>query len=292
MVSIKKYNDVYISARKELRDAGVQSYDLEARLIVAHAAGKTKEEYLRDSGLFITDEGFEQRVAELLERRRGGEPVAYIIGEWEFYGLPIQVNKDVLIPRIDTEVLAGAAIKILNSAQEPARVLDLCAGSGCVGLAIAANTGDKRVVLADISQNALKICRANTIKNGLSRRVVCVEADVFQPPAKHLGVFDVIVCNPPYIPTDEIKGLDPSVALYEPVGALDGGDDGLDFYRAVASGWRDVLCDGGILAFECGIGQSKDVAAIMSDNGFENIKILKDTLNIERVIIGRVRHGG
>ena len=238
------------------------------------------------------DEEFEPRVAEMLKRRVGGEPVAYIIGEWEFYGLPIQVNRDVLIPRIDTEVLAGAVIEILNSSQESARILDLCAGSGCVGLAIAANTEDKRVVLADISQGALKMCRANAMKNGLSRSVVCVEADVFQPPAKHLGAFDIIVCNPPYIPTDDIKKLDLSVAGHEPVVALDGGDDGLDFYRAVAALWKDILCDDGILAFECGIGQAKDVAEIMLDNGFGNIKILKDTLDIERVIIGRVKRGG
>ena len=291
MVRIKKYSEVYISARKELKEAGVSSYDLEARLIVSHAAGKTREEFLRDGGLFIADEEFEPRVAEMLKRRVSGEPVAYILGEWEFYGLPIQVNRDVLIPRIDTEVLAGAAIEILNSSPEPARVLDLCAGSGCVGLAIAANT-EKRVVLADISQGALKMCRANAAKNGLSRSVMCIEADVFEPPAKHLGVFDVIVCNPPYIPTEDMKSLDISVTHYEPAAALDGGDDGLRFYRAVASEWKQALCDGGILAFECGIGQARDVAAIMSDNSFENIKILKDTLDIERVIIGRVKSGG
>ena len=278
--------------RKKLRDAGIPSHDLEARLIVAHAAGKTKEDYLRDGGLFIVDEGFEAKVADMLNRRIIGEPVAYIIGEWEFYGLPILVNRDVLIPRVDTEILAGAAIEILNSSPASARVLDLCAGSGCVGLAIAANTGEKRVVLADISQGALKVCRANSVKNNLSGHVMCVEADVFQPPAKHLGVFDVIVCNPPYIPTEDTKMLDPSVALYEPMGALDGGEDGLKFYRAVASGWKQALCGDGILAFECGIGQARNVAGIMSDNGFENIKILKDTLDIERVIIGRVKSGG
>ena len=238
------YNNLYLDARQKLKAAGVEAAQLEARELVCFAAGKNREQFFRDMSLYAYDE-VEAKVEDLMNRRLAGEPVAYLIGEWEFYGLPLDISRGVLIPRADTEVLAEQAILAARAAGEGARVLDLCAGSGCVGLAVAANAPNCRAVLADVSEEALKICRQNIRRNDLNARVTCVQADARQAPPAMLWDFDVIACNPPYIPTGDIDGLDPSVRDYEPRLALDGGDDGLDFYRDIAEKWRTALRLGG-----------------------------------------------
>jgi len=283
---MQTYNDIYLGTRRKLRAAGIAAHDLEARLIVAHAAGKTREDLLKSSRLYITDQSVIQIVEEMIERRLKGEPVAYIVGEWEFYGIPMIVNESVLIPRIDTEVLAGEAIRMLKRRMGQARLLDLCAGSGCIGLAIAANVPSSRIGLADNSEPALSICRANMLRNKLSRNVTAIEADVLETPPALLGMFDAIVCNPPYIPTGDLMNLEPSVSEHEPLTALDGGPDGLYFFRAVAENWTSLLKQGGFIAFECGAGQADAVAEILQDNGFRDIKRHTDTLGVERVVVG------
>ncbi len=279
------YNNLYLDARQKLKAAGVEAAQLEARELVCFAAGKNREQFFRDMSLYASDE-VEAKVAELMNRRLAGEPVAYLIGEWEFYGLPLDISREVLIPRADTEVLAEQAILAARAAGEGARVLDLCAGSGCVGLAVAANAPNCRAVLADVSEEALKICRQNIRRNDLNARVTCVQADARQPPPAMLWDFDVIACNPPYIPTGDIDGLDPSVRDYEPRLALDGGDDGLDFYRDIAEKWRTALRLGGVLLFEVGIGQASGVEQILSRCGYEDIETFQDTGGIWRVVKG------
>lgn len=279
------YNNLYLDARKRLKAAGVEAAQLEARELVCFAAGKNREQFLRDMSLYASDE-VEAKVAELMNRRLEGEPVAYLIGEWEFYGLPLDISRDVLIPRADTEVLAEQAILAARAAGEGARVLDLCAGSGCVGLAVAANAPQCRAVLADVSEEALKICRQNIRRNDLNARVTCVQADARQAPSSVLWDFDVIASNPPYIPTGDIDGLDSSVRDYEPHLALDGGDDGLDFYRDIAEKWRTALRMGGVLLFEVGIGQAADVEQILARCGYEDIETFQDTGGIWRVVKG------
>ena len=279
---------MYLSARKRLRMADIDSSDAEARLIVTAASGKTLEQFMRDRNLYVTDAAVENKVEDLLSRRVAGEPIAYILGEWEFYGMPLTISRDVLIPRVDTEVLAGAVISELKNNLNGKRILDLCAGSGCVGLAIAANVPFSRVILADNSAQALRICRANTNRNKLTRSVTSIQIDALEEPPMLLGLFDAIVCNPPYIPTRAIETLDTSVKDYEPHEALDGGADGLTFYKSIASKWKSVLKEKGRIAFECGIGQAEDVRGILTDNGFMDIKTIKDTLDIERVVIATV----
>ena len=279
------YNNLYLDARQKLKAAGVEAAQLEARELVCFAAGKNREQFFRDMSLYASDE-VEAKVAELMNRRLAGEPVAYLIGEWEFYGLPLDISREVLIPRADTEVLAEQAILAARAAGEGARVLDLCAGSGCVGLAVAANAPNCRAVLADVSEEALKICRQNIRRNDLNARVTCVQADARQAPPAMLWDFDVIACNPPYIPTGDIDGLDPSVRDYEPRLALDGGDDGLDFYRDIAEKWRTALRLGGVLLFEVGIGQASGVEQILSRCGYEDIETFQDTGGIWRVVKG------
>ena len=281
------YNNLYLDTRQRLREAGVESAQLEARELLCHAAGKSREQFYRDMALYASDP-VEEKLAALVERRLAGEPVAYLIGEWEFYGLPLEVTPDVLIPRMDTEVLAERAILLARAAGEGARVLDLCAGSGCVGLAVAANVPTCRVVLADVSEAALKICKGNVRRNELNARVTCVQADALQKPDAALWDFDVIACNPPYIPTGDLAGLDVSVRDYEPRSALDGGADGLDFYRAIAAQWGSALRLGGSLLFEVGINQAMDVAALLEGSGFEDIQSTQDTQGIPRVVEGVV----
>lgn len=281
------YNNLYLDTRQRLREAGVEGAQLEARELLCHAAGKSREQFYRDMALYAPDP-VEEKLAALVERRLAGEPVAYLIGEWEFYGLTLDVTPDVLIPRMDTEVLAERAILLARAAGEGARVLDLCAGSGCVGLAVAANVPTCRVVLADVSEAALKICKGNVRRNELNARVTCVQADALQKPDAALWDFDVIACNPPYIPTGDLAGLDVSVRDYEPRSALDGGADGLDFYRAIAARWGSALRLGGSLLFEVGINQAMDVAALLEGSGFEDIQSTQDTQGIPRVVEGVV----
>ena len=281
------YNNLYLDTRQRLREAGVEGAQLEARELLCHAAGKNREQFYRDMALYAPDP-VEEKLAALVERRLAGEPVAYLIGEWEFYGLTLDVTPDVLIPRMDTEVLAERAILLARAAGEGARVLDLCAGSGCVGLAVAANVPTCRVVLADVSEAALKICKGNVRRNELNARVTCVQADALQKADAALWDFDVIACNPPYIPTGDLAGLDVSVRDYEPRSALDGGADGLDFYRAIAAQWGSALRLGGSLLFEVGINQAMDVAALLERSGFEDIQSTQDTQGIPRVVEGVV----
>ncbi|HHU22866.1 MAG TPA: peptide chain release factor N(5)-glutamine methyltransferase [Clostridiales bacterium] len=282
----KTYNDHYLETRRILKEAGIDAYSLEARIIVAHAAGKPMDKFMRELHFYTADD-MDETVAELVGRRLAGEPVAYITGSWEFYGLPMEVGPDVLIPRMDTEVLAETAIKNLKGKSD-VRVLDLCSGSGCLGCAIAHELPSARVVMVDSSPAALRISKNNVLLNGLSPRVTCIQADVFDPPPSILGSFDLVVCNPPYIPTGELKNLDPSVRDYEPLSALDGGEDGLDFYRAVLKEWKSVIRETGSLMFEVGIGQAEEVKKMMRLSGFKAVEGIYDTGGIERVITGRL----
>lgn len=281
------YNNLYLDARRQLKAAGIPNPQLEAREIVCYVTGKSREELFRDLTLYATG-AVEEQILELTRRRLQGEPVAYIIGEWEFYGLTLDVSREVLIPRIDTEVLAEQAILAARACGGECRVLDLCAGSGCVGLAVAANVPECKVVLADNSEGAMRVCRQNVRRCGLGGQVLCLTADAKLPPLPALWDFDVIACNPPYIPSADILTLDSSVRDYEPHEALDGGADGLDFYRAITSRWKGALRLGGRLLFEVGIDQAHDVERLMRENGFEDVQSFPDTQGILRVVSGSI----
>ena len=281
------YNNLFLDTRARLKKAGIEAAQLEARELVCYAADKSREQLYRDMSLYVSAE-LEKRVDDLVRRRLAGEPVAYIIGEWEFYGLPLDISQEVLIPRTDTELLAERGIARAKEAGEGARVLDLCAGSGCVGLAVAANVPNCRVVLGELSEGALRTCKQNVRRNQLNARVTCLSVDALEAPSSALWDFDVIVCNPPYIPTGDIDGLEPSVKDYEPHMALDGGEDGLDFYRVIAAKWKSALRLGGALVFEVGIGQAPHVEDILAQNGYENIQTAQDTQGIWRVVEGTV----
>lgn len=283
---METYHNLYLNARSRLMPFGERAAQLEARYLIMFAAGKTFEELTRDYQMYASDK-IQSCVSDMLERRLTGEPLAYIMGSWEFYGLTLTITRDVLIPRVDTEVLADAAVKQAKSAGEGCRVLDLCAGSGCVGLAVARNVPDARVTLTDNSEAALKVAKLNARAHNLT--VTLINADVFKTPSS-LGNFDVITCNPPYIAAAEIQTLDASVRDYEPAAALDGGADGLDFYRAVTRNWGGLLRESGRLMFETGIGQMGEVQKICRLTGLETVEVIRDTNDIERVLI--VSSGG
>ena len=278
------YNNLYLDIRQQLRKAGIEAATLEARELVCFGTGKSREELQRDGGLYASP-AVERRVRDLVDRHLAGEPVAYLIGEWEFYGLPLDISRDVLIPRPDTEVLVEQALSYCDILPE-CRILDLCAGSGCIGLAMASRLPHSRVVLGEYSDAALKICRQNIRRNGLSGRVVPMQADAREKPERSLGEFQCIVSNPPYIPRADIETLDASVRDYEPHLALDGGEDGLDFYQTISGKWKDALAPGGRLYFEVGIGQADSVLRIMRAQGFGDIQIVKDLHDIPRVVFG------
>ena len=193
------YNDLFLDIRRELKRGGVIDTTLEARELVCFAAGKDRAALLRDGSLYASPET-EEAAWALARRRLAGEPVAYLIGEWEFYGLPLDISESVLIPRPDTETLAEAAIGWLRQ-QEAPRVLDLCAGSGCLGLAIASQVKDARVVLGELSDGALRICRQNIRRNGLEDIVTAKQANVFDlltDLADHkCHDYDFIILDPP-----------------------------------------------------------------------------------------------
>lgn len=284
---MRTYNDIYLSTRNLLRQSGIDGFSLEAKLLVAAAAGKTVPQLLRDMNLYASNR-IEDTVTEFVARRMRGEPVAYITGTWEFYGLPMITNTDVLIPRMDTEKLVDTVKELFTGRKMDARILDLCCGSGCITCAIGHEMPATRLVAIDISANALGVCRRNIAATKLISRVICMQADALSSPPLGIGDFDMIVSNPPYIPSEEIKTLDNSVKDFEPVWALDGGADGMKFYKAIIKYWKSLLRPGGYLLFEVGEGQAQSVSEMLQAAGFSYTDTRKDTLGIDRVVFGRM----
>lgn len=283
---VRTYHDLNIDIRKTLEEAGIQSAQFDARQIISAAAGKSQAEVLRDQNLYAGNDT-EKAAEAMAQRRIAGEPLAYVIGQWSFHKLDFFVSKDALIPRVDTEMLANLAISRLREYRGNTRVLDLCTGTGCLGIAVAAEVKTARGVLVDLSDGALDLCRRNIRRHKLTGRVVHLKGDAMQPPSPALGQFDLLVCNPPYIPTGDLPALDPSVKDFEPLLALDGGPDGLDFYRAVTTLWKPALKPGGHLIYEVGINQAELVATLMVKAGYEKIRITRDTGGIDRVVEGQ-----
>ncbi len=263
-----------------------QTASVLARSLLCHFSGMTQEQIIAQRELYASEQlcaDVESAVARIL----GGEPLAYIIEQWDFYGMRLHVNSNVLIPRDDTCAVTALAIKKALFLEQDPRVLDLCTGSGCIGLAIAHRVKDARVTLADVSPEALVVAKRNAAQQKLSGRVNCVIADALQAPAAFLGKFDLIVSNPPYITSAEMETLDKSVKDFEPHLALYGGEDGLDFYRSISDLYRSALKPGGFLCFEFGMGQGDAVCEILQNNGYTILERTRDNNNIERAVLAR-----
>lgn len=278
------YNNLYLDARRALKAAGSDNAQLEAGELLCFAAEKSRQELFRDMALYAPAPTVE-RFNALMARRLAGEPVAYLVGEWTFYGVPLDISPDVLVPRDDTEVLARQAIQRVSEIQGEVKALDLCAGSGCVGLAIAKNCPHAKVMLGDVSEDALRVCRQNIRRNALTSQAAACQVDALARPSAALWEFDVIASNPPYIPSGELDELE--TARFEPRLALDGGADGLDFYRAITEKWTTVLKPGGWLICEVGVRQADSVEQLFAQHGLREIQTYQDTAGIWRVVEGR-----
>ena len=284
---VKTYSQLYLDARRAIMQTEEVEYaSMLARQIVCHASHKTHEQILTDRDLYASEE-ICNSVQNLTERAIKGEPLAYILGEWEFYGLKLYVNRNVLIPRDDTCAVATLAIQRALFLGKDPRVLDLCTGSGCIGLAVASRVKDARVTLGDISKDALAVAKKNITLNHLSGRVSCIQADALGEPSAFLGKFDLIVSNPPYITSQEMLELPASVRDFEPELALHGGDDGLIFYRSIAKNYASALKPGGFLCFEFGDTQGDDVCSILEMNGYTILERTRDYNDRERAVIAQ-----
>ncbi len=263
-----------------LEKAGVLDYQLDAWYLMEYACKICKSEYYLCAKEEMEDEAF-QEYTLLLKKRGERVPLQYITGVQEFMGLPFKVNSHVLIPRQDTETLVEEALKVLEPGME---VLDLCTGSGCIIISLLKHARVKITGTAsDISKQALLIAKENAKHNQVEAELV--RSDLFQ---NITGKYDIIISNPPYIPTGEIPGLMPEVRDFEPLEALDGAEDGLFFYREIARMGRIFLKSNGYLYFEIGHGQGRRVAFLMEENGFRNIKVVKDLAGNDRVAFGNL----
>ena len=281
------YGELYLQTRAcLLATESPEAAGPMARDLVSTLSGMTQETFLAEKNSPVSEK-ICLKVDTALTRLRKGEPLPYVLGEWTFYGLPMYVSPDVLIPRDDTCALTEMAIhKGLFLDKDP-RILDLCCGSGCIGLAIASRLKDARVTLGDLSQEALAVARKNIQRNHMGGRVSCVKLNAMEAPPPFLGKFDMIVSNPPYVTAAEMEELPSSVKNYEPHMALYGGRDGLDFYRAITEGYCSVLKPGGFLCYEFGMGQGDAVCAILEQNGFTVLERTRDYNDRERAVLAQ-----
>lgn len=257
-----------------------------AHALMSYLTGKDTAQLLAMQNLFLPEELAEQYQA-LAERILTGEPLAYILGQWDFYGQTYTVTPEVLIPRDDTMAVVDLILERRHLLPQNPRILDLCTGSGCIGLTLAARIKTARVTLADLSPGALKIAKKNTVDQHLTARVSCLTADAMAPASRFLGQFDVLISNPPYVTAAEMAALPRSVRDFEPAMALDGGPDGLDFYRAIARNFTPAIKPGGYLALEFGMGQEDAVSWILEAWDYDILALKKDAGDITRAILAQ-----
>ena len=284
---VKKLSALYAEARRAIAtQEDPDTAGWVARELLSHVTGKSRESLLTDMENYAGDD-VSEALEQSLSRYLSGEPMAYILGKWDFYGMTLHVDPNVLIPRDDTCAVTELALQAAQRLDGSPRILDLCTGSGCIGLALAHKLPGAKVTLADISKETLTVAKKNVTEQKLSARVSCVTADALAGPTAFLGKFDLIVSNPPYITTGEMQELPDSVKNYEPHLALHGGDDGLDFYRAIAEKYQKALKPGGFLCFEFGMGQGDDVCKILDQYGYIILDRTKDYNDRERAVLAQ-----
>ena len=273
------YKDAYLNGTEELTRAGISEAKLDARLLLEYVCATDHSALISHPDRELS-EAERESYESAISRRKDREPVAYIMGNWEFMGLTFKVTGDVLIPEQDSEFLVEEA---LRHCEDGMRVLDLCTGSGCIGLSILKYTNETKAVCTDISGAALAIAGENADSLGLLDRVNFTETDLF--PESGQEKFDVIVSNPPYIRSDVIETLEPEVRDYEPRLALDGSEDGLSFYRRIADKAPEYLYSSGYLIMEIGYDQAEAVKELLERKGcYHAIEVIKDFSGNDRVI--------
>lgn len=259
-----------------LQEAGIQEAEIDSWLLLEYVTGMDRSFYFLKSEKEAEEE--EKAVYRKLIRQRAGHiPLQYLTGVQEFMGLPFWVNQDVLVPRQDTECLVETALAYVKGK----KVLDLCTGSGCIAVSVAVFGQVKECYAVDLSEKALETARKNAKRH--HAEITFIKSDLFEDVA---GVYDVILSNPPYIPDKVIEGLSEEVRKYEPYMALNGGSDGLSFYRKITKESKEHLSEGGMLFYEIGCEQAEDVRKIMQAEGFCDILCKKDYAGNDRVIYG------
>lgn len=280
------YRECYEYGKCRLAEAGIAEAALDARLLLEYVCHSDRNELIlyADRERSSMEEQFYKQV---IEKRASRLPLQHITGEQEFMGLSFQVNEHVLIPRQDTELLVEEALRHLGDGM---RILDLCTGSGCILLSLLKYSNECEGVGIDISAEALKKAQENAQRLHLD--ATFLEGDLFEPLADFVSertsdrFFDMLVSNPPYIETAVIDTLMPEVREHEPFGALDGGEDGLQFYRRIVAQAPAHLRRGAVLLFEIGCGQGEAVIQLMQEAGFAEVKVLQDYAGLDRVVYG------
>lgn len=281
-------NDVNISMlldRGTIELVGIDTARLDSQLLLGKVLQKSKLHIITNFEEVVPKEKVEEYL-QLIYKRKNRMPVKYIIGECDFMGLDFNVEEGVLIPRSDTEVLVEEVLKLIKEDDE-LQICDLCCGSGAIGIALAHYRKNIHVDSVDYYEIPEKVTKENIIKNNLSGRVTFIKSDLLKDIIITRKKYNIIVSNPPYIKSKEIETLMSDVKDYEPAHALDGGKDGLMFYRRIIEESKNALIEGGILAFEIGYNQAKDVKALMGLNGFEEVVVHQDLAGLDRVVLGK-----
>lgn len=278
MTALDKFREVSAI----LKTSGIEDAPKEAEILITETLGIDRTSLY--SGKYEITEDDSRRIDSLLQRRLKREPLQYILGHVEFNGLRFNIGRGVLIPRPETEILAEEAIKILKDKKiKGPSVLDLCTGSGCIAITIAKHLPDAMVYGIDMSETALRFAEENALSNNV-RNIKFLRGDLYEP-LRMMNFqmrFDMIVSNPPYIRSGDIKSLQPEIKDWEPVEALNGGEDGLKYYRKIIEGCKDFLIDNGDLLLE--VGDSGGVIEIARSNNLRIVSIIKDLSGIDRVL--------
>jgi release factor glutamine methyltransferase len=275
--------DLLRDAAARLKRAGVEEPEKEAELIVTGAAGVDRVSLYRDNPA-LTSECVE-RVRSMVGRRLTREPLQYILGQVDFLGLRICVGPGVLVPRPETELLIEALLRYMDK-DKACRIIDLCTGSGCLALAAARALPRAMVTGTDLSEEALAYARKNAADNKI-QNVRFLHGHLYEPVERES--FQIILSNPPYVKTGDLDTLQPEIREWEPREALDGGADGLDFYRRILSLAPDYLIKGGLVVLELGFGQAGEVSTLAGEAGFDILDVRKDFCGIERIMVLRLR---
>lgn len=282
----KTYRELYEEGRRILEQAGLPDAALDARFLLEEVCGTNLQTLLVFPEKKVTEEEANQYRA-FVQRRKDREPTAMILGEWDFMGLTFRLNKSTLIPEQDTEVLVETALEELKRrgpGEAPLRILDLCTGSGCILLSLLHELRNADGLGTDLSEEALEAARENAVRLGLQERGTFRQGDLWEPVGDER--FDLIVSNPPYVPTDVIPTLEPEVRCGEPYAALDGGEDGLVFYRRILKEAAGHLKPSGIIIVESGFDEAAQIAALMQDQKLRGIRTVKDYGGLDRVALG------
>lgn len=282
----KTYRELYEEGRRVLEQAGLPDAALDARFLLEEVCGTNLQTLLVFPEKKVTEEEVNQYRA-FIQRRKDREPTAMILGEWDFMGLTFRLNKSTLIPEQDTEVLVETALEELKRrglGEAPLRILDLCTGSGCILLSLLHGLRNAGGLGTDLSEEALEAARENAVRLGLQERAAFRQGDLWEPVGDER--FDLIVSNPPYVPTEVIPTLEPEVRCGEPYAALDGGEDGLVFYRRIMREAAGHLKSSGIIIVESGFDEAPQIAALMQDQKLRGIRTVKDYGGLDRVVLG------